>query len=137
MSFHICEERELILFCHISDYALKAGREYGLRALHCWIPFSCHFELYFQDFSEDNLLSFLYVVIFSSLWVFKATSSLLSCYMRKCNALLIVIILFTGQPCLRRARATPKITLFAFKSRSLWGRFREFFFYFNITVHFS
>lgn len=54
----------------------------------------CHFELYFQDFTQFNLLSSSTVVTFPSLWLFGVTRGLLFHYVRKGNAILITIILF-------------------------------------------
>lgn len=54
----------------------------------------CHFDLYFQDFTQFNLLPSSTVVKFPSPWLFGVTRGLLFHYVRKGNAILITIILF-------------------------------------------
>lgn len=49
MSFHICEERELILFCHIPDYAFKDREEI------CLLVESHFLVILYYALSQDNL----------------------------------------------------------------------------------
>lgn len=78
--------------CYIPNCALKDREKICQEFLVDTPAHLCHFELHVQDFPP--VIHHLHLLLFPSLWSYRATRGLLFHYGRKGNAIFIMIILF-------------------------------------------